>query len=109
MRLPATLALLVLTAALLGGCGSSGDSTTVTVTTTPDRTGKPPASAQPTATTKTRASWEASPGCKHPQGSSRWGCSVGSYRCQAVVTDRGWSVDCAKSGRSIAFTVPPRN
>jgi len=104
MRLATTFASFALVAALLFGCGSSGDSTT----TTPDRAGKPPASASPPATAKIRASWEASPGCKHPQGASRWGCSVSSYHCQAVVTDRGWSVDCAKPGRSIAFTVPPR-
>jgi hypothetical protein len=104
MRLAPTLASLVLATALLFGCGGSGDSTR----TTPDRAGKPPASSNPTSTAKVRASWEASRGCKHPQGASRWGCSVGSYRCQAVVTDRGWSVDCATPGRSIAFTVKPR-
>jgi hypothetical protein len=104
MRLPTTLALLALTAALLLGCGASGDSTT----TTPDRAGKPPTSANPTSKTKIRVSWEGNPACARPQGASRWGCSVGSYRCQAVVVDRGWAVDCAKPGRSIAFTVPPR-
>jgi hypothetical protein len=104
MRLPTTLAVIALAAALLFGCGGSDDSTT----TTPDRAGKPPASAAPAGTAKVRASWEANPACKHPQGASRWGCSIGSYRCQAVVTDRGWSVDCARPGRSIAFTVPAR-
>jgi hypothetical protein len=104
MRLATTLASLALAAAVFFGCGISGDSTT----TTPDRAGKPPAAANPAATAKVRTSWEASPACKRPQGASRWACSVGSYRCQAVVTDRGWSVDCAKPGRSIAFTVPPR-
>lgn len=103
MRLHTTLALLGLAAALLIGCGGSGDSTT----TTPDRAGKPPASANPTLKAKVRASWESSPACAHPQGASRWGCSVGAYRCQGVVTDRGWAVDCARPGRSIAFTVPP--
>jgi hypothetical protein len=107
MRLPTTLASLALVATLLFGCGGSSDSTTIT--TTPGRAGKPPTSANPTSTAKIRASWETSPDCKHPHGASRWGCSVGSYRCQAVVTDRGWSVDCAKPGRSIAFTVSPRN
>jgi hypothetical protein len=102
MRLPTTLAVIALAAALLIGCGGSDDTTT-----TPDRTGKPPTSATPAGTAKVRASWETSPACKHPQGASRWGCSVGSYRCQAVVSDRGWSVDCAKPGRSIAFTVKP--
>jgi hypothetical protein len=104
MRLPTTLASLGLAAALLFGCGSSGDS----ITTTPDRAGKPPASATPPSTAKIRVSWETSRACKRPHGASRWGCSVGSYRCQAVVTDRGWSVDCAKPGRSVAITVPPR-
>jgi hypothetical protein len=104
MRLATTLAFLALAAPLLFGCGSSGDSTT----TTPDRAGKTPTSATPTSTARIRASWEARPACAHPQGASRWGCSVGSYRCQAVVTDRGWSVDCAKPGRSIGFTVRPR-
>lgn len=105
MRLLTTFAFLALAAALLLGCGGSSDSTT---TTTPDRDGKPPPSAKPAATAKVRAAWESSPSCKHPQGASRWGCSIGSYRCQAVVTDRGWSVDCAKPGHSIAFTVKPR-
>lgn len=103
MRIPTIFVLFGLAAALLCGCGGSGDSTS----TSPqgvDKMSKPPASA----TTEVRAEWMESPGCKHPQGASRWGCSVGSYRCQAVVTDRGWSVDCAKPGRSIAFTVPPR-
>jgi hypothetical protein len=103
MRLPTTLAVIALAAALMFGCGGSSDSTT----TTPDRAGQPPASTKPTGSAKVRASWEASPACKHPQGASRWGCSVGSYRCQAVVSDRGWSVDCARPGRSIAFTVKP--
>ena len=104
MRFSTTLSFLALAAALLCGCGASGDSTT----STPDRAGMAPAPANPASTAKIRASWESSPGCKHPQGASRWGCSVGSYRCQAVVTDHGWSVDCAKPGRSIGFTVPPR-
>lgn len=104
MRLATTLASLALAAALLFGCGGSDNSTT----TTPDKAEGPPASANPPASAKIRASWEASPACKHPQGASRWGCTIGSYRCQAVVTDRGWAVDCAKPGRSLAFTVPPR-
>ena len=54
-----------------------------------------------------RAAFVASPDCRPPDGASRWGCSVGSYRCQGVVTDRGWSVSCAKPGRSIAFRVRP--
>jgi len=96
MRLPITLALIVVAAALLFGCGGSDDSTTT-----------PPAGGGG-STAEIRSAWEKEPACAHPQAASRWGCSVGSYRCQAVVSDRGWSVDCAKPGRSIAFTVPPR-
>jgi hypothetical protein len=97
MRLSLTLALIVLAAALPFGCGGSDDSTTA-----------PPQSAGKGAAAEVQAEWEASPSCAHPPGASRWGCSVGPYRCQAVVVDRGWSVDCAKPGRSISFTVPPR-
>jgi hypothetical protein len=98
MRLSATLALIASAAALLFGCGGSEDSPTE------------PAQGvdKGAATAEVRAEWVESPSCRHPSGASRWGCSVGPYRCQAVVTDRGWSVDCAKPGRSIAFTVPPR-
>jgi hypothetical protein len=103
MRFATTLALLGLAAALLLGCGGSSNSTT----TTPDRAGTPPTSANPTSKAKLRAAWGGNPTCAHPQGASRWACSVDSYRCQAVVVGRGWAVDCAKPGRSIAFTVPP--
>jgi len=98
MRLPLALALVVLAAALLFGCGGSDDATTTL----------PQGANQGAAKAEVRAEWEESPDCAHPQGASRWGCSVGPYRCQAVVSDRGWAVDCAKPGRSIAFTVPSR-
>lgn len=98
MRLPFALALVVLAAALLFGCGGSDEATT----TVPQR------ASQDAAKAEVRAEWVESPDCAHPQGASRWGCSVGPYRCQAVVVDRGWSVACAKPGRSIAFTVPAR-
>ena len=98
MRLATPLALITLAAGLLCGCGSSGDNSTMTGPHISGGTAKP----------KMRAFWMASPSCKHPQGASRWGCSVGPYRCQAVVVDRGWSVNCAKPGRSISFTIPAR-
>jgi hypothetical protein len=98
MRLSATLALIATAATLLFGCGDSEDPTTE----------PSPRADKSAATAEVRAEWVESPNCRHPSGASRWGCSVGPYRCQAVVTDRGWSVDCAKPGRSIAFTVPPR-
>jgi len=99
MRLAIILAFLALAGALLTSCGGSGDSTTQTTS---------PGAGAATAKAEVRAEWQESPDCRHPAGASRWGCSVGPYRCQAVVTDRGWSVDCAKPGRSIAFTVPAR-
>ncbi len=89
----APLAILALAAALLVGCGGSGETTTSN-----------PAAGGSEAKA-IRATWERKPDCRHPQGASRWGCSVGSYRCQAVVTGRGWSVDCARPGKSVAFTV----
>ena len=95
MRLPATLALLACAVALLLGCGGGSGETT----------GSQPLGADASAADVQRA-WEAQPGCMRPQGASRWGCSVGPYRCQAVVTDRGRSVSCARPARSISFTVP---
>jgi hypothetical protein len=104
MRLAPTLAALGLGAALLFGCGGSGDSTT---DNSPGGN-KTPGMVKPGSTAQLRAAWERNPDCKHPPGASRWGCSVAPYRCQAVVTGRGWAVDCAKPGRSVGFTVPPR-
>jgi len=98
MRLASPFVLFVLAAALLFGCGGSDDSTTAA----------PQGAGGGAAEVEVRAEWEESPSCRHPDGASRWGCSVGPYRCQAGVVDRGWSVDCAKPGRSISFTVPPR-
>jgi hypothetical protein len=98
MRIPLALAPIALVAMLLVGCDGGDDSTTVA----------PQGAAGDAAKADVRGQWEESPSCARPQGASRWGCSVGPYRCQAVVVDRGWSVDCAKPGRSLAFTVPPR-
>ncbi|HVD41935.1 MAG TPA: hypothetical protein VNC16_13140 [Solirubrobacterales bacterium] len=98
MRLATPFAILALVALPLSGCGGSEDPTTGTATA--------PESA---AATKRaiRAEWEHSPDCNRPAGASRWGCSVGSYRCQAVVADRGWSVSCSRPGESVAFVVRP--
>lgn len=90
-RLPSMLAVAVL--ALVAGCGDSSEE----ATTAPAMSGEQ----------QVRAAFLAKPDCRPPRGASRWGCSVGSYRCQGVVTGRGWSVSCAKPGRSIAFRVRP--
>ncbi|MGN6586184.1 MAG: hypothetical protein ACTHKT_01770 [Solirubrobacterales bacterium] len=92
MRPSSLIALVAVAAALLAGCGGSGEPTSS------------PAGAG-TSTREVRAAWERTPACKHPHRASRWACSVGSYRCQGVVTDRGWSISCAKPGSSLAFTV----
>ncbi|HEX6601748.1 MAG TPA: hypothetical protein VF030_03835 [Solirubrobacterales bacterium] len=94
MRLPSLLLLVALLA--VAGCGD-GDETT---TSAPAGSTAPPSE-------QVRSAWESSESCERPPGASRWGCSVGAYRCQAVVTGRGWSVSCAKPGASIAFRVPP--
>lgn len=86
--------LLIVAALALAGCGDSSDETTAA-----------PAGGAGTPEEKVRSAWERNPDCKRPQGASRWGCSVGAYRCQGVVTDRGWSISCSRPGRSLGFTV----
>lgn len=94
MRLATPLVLLALLAALVG-CGSSEETTGTIVPVPAGSTGQ------------IRATWERSPECERPAGASRWGCTVGAYRCQSVVTDRGWSTSCSRPGRSVSFTVRP--
>jgi hypothetical protein len=93
MRIVASVAI-VAALVLQAGCGGSDDGIS----------GSETATENPAAVT--RAKWEHSSDCNRPGGASRWGCSVGSYRCQAVVTDRGWSVSCSRPGRSVDFLVP---
>jgi len=94
MRLATPLVLLALVALPMSGCGGSGDGITDSGTATFN------------GDALIQENWEHSPDCTRPPGASRWGCSIGAYRCQAVVTDRGWSVSCSKPGRSVAFLVP---
>jgi len=92
MRLATPIAILALLAAL-AGCGSP-EETTPTV--------------RPSETTpQLRSAFLRDPGCRRPPGASRWGCPIGPYNCQSVVTDRGWSTSCSKPGRSVSFTVRP--
>lgn len=96
MRLAALLPIVLLLA--FAGCGDEAETTMTTTTAPIDH-------AEEVA--EVRSAFERSEDCKRPQGASRWGCSVGSYRCQGVVTGRGWSVSCAKTGRSLAFRIQP--
>ncbi|MFL5834191.1 MAG: hypothetical protein ACJ76B_09450 [Solirubrobacterales bacterium] len=93
MRLATPIVVLALLAAL-AGCGSSDGITSSDSATFSDAA-------------MVQSGWEHSRDCSHPAGASRWACSVSGYRCQGVVTDRGWSVSCSRPGRSVAFTVRP--
>jgi hypothetical protein len=95
MRVATPIALVTLVVLLLAGCGGSDNGITSSGTATFD------------GTDLIQAKWEHSPDCDRPAGASRWGCSVGAYRCQAVVVDRGWSVSCSRPGDSVAFIVRP--
>lgn len=94
MRLATPIAILV-ALLLLAGCGGSDQGTSGSEGTEP--AGAPVG--------ETRAAFLAEPSCQRPRGASRWGCSIPDYRCQAVVTDRGWSVSCVRPGDSVAFLV----
>jgi hypothetical protein len=128
MRFATALSLLALTsAALLGGCGSSSDDSTGG-----GATASPPAS---TSTAPAGASahecgryiggvralratglscadarhlayfWVTERTCRPASGASRSACALGTYRCVATATGRGYSVSCAHPGRSVAFRV----
>jgi hypothetical protein len=94
MRLAVPLATLVLLAALLPGCGGSGETTA-----------SPHSIDGGSSALEVRSAWERDPDCQRPRGASRWGCSIGPFRCQGVVTGHGLSISCAKPGRSVAFIV----
>jgi hypothetical protein len=98
MRPATPLAVILALALLLCGCGGS-DGETTGASTTPQ--------GAAVATRQVRSEWARNPDCRRPSGASRWGCSVSDYRCQSVVSDRGWSTSCSKPGRSISFTVRP--
>ena len=47
--------------------------------------------------------WESSHACTLGKSASRSSCSLGGFRCQAVKVDRGAAVSCAKEGADIAW------
>ncbi|MBA3866141.1 MAG: hypothetical protein H0X42_07330 [Solirubrobacterales bacterium] len=127
MRLATPLAIAVLAAALLAGCGSSSSSpagSTATGSTGSKSAPSTPAGASAQACAidatgvtglrvtavscgqgqKTAIAWQRDAACSPATGGSEAGCTVGAYRCIATTTDRGYSVSCAEPGRSVAFT-----
>jgi hypothetical protein len=131
LRLVAPLAVIVFAAAALAvGCGDTSIETdgsrTGTVTSVaplPQRSSKAPPGASAKSCDSYAADagglratgigcdqarqvmyrWQRERSCALPSGASRGGCRTSSYRCQAVRTDRGTAVACARPGRSIAF------
>ena len=52
--------------------------------------------------------WDRSRACALGKAASRGSCSVGDLRCQAVRTDGGASVSCARPGADVSFLATPR-
>ncbi len=127
MRFAVPLAIIALAAALVGGCGSSGDGTAIPAEATAPAAGKPTTPAGASArecrgqagkafglratnlscgqARRLTAAWLAEPGCAPADGASRSSCKLEGYECLTAVTDRGLSVGCARPDHSIAFTV----
>jgi hypothetical protein len=120
MRL-APLAIVLLAAALLAGCGSSSEETTQGAPRAGASTAPAGASARSCDTYAVDAEglrvtgvscgegrqvmlgWQRAEGCGLIDGASRGSCAVHSYRCLSTRTARAVSVSCARPGRSIAF------
>jgi hypothetical protein len=47
--------------------------------------------------------WQNHRSCALAEGASRGSCALGSFRCQAVRTEAGAAVSCARPGGDIAF------
>jgi hypothetical protein len=130
MRLRVLTAVLICAALLAAGCGggSSGGSSS----TAPGEGGGAPkkatapnapagskvvaceASAGPTQQLRATAvdcgtargvmrQWGQTDSCALAEGASRDSCSLDGYRCQAVRTDRGAAVSCARPGGDVSF------
>ncbi|HEX2706458.1 MAG TPA: hypothetical protein VHM66_00435 [Solirubrobacterales bacterium] len=128
MRPTTPLAIAVLAAALLAGCGGSSSSDSGSTSTgsgtapkSGDSTAPIGASAQScdthaVAVKSLRATgvscsqarqlmfgWQRNPACASPQGASRSSCTTRSYRCLGTTTSRGLAVSCSRPGHSVAF------
>jgi hypothetical protein len=132
MRLAVPLAIAVLAAALLAGCGGSSSSSggsTQTGTGAPSKASGPSAPIGASARNcETDAAgvealrvvgvscrrarqvmhgWQRTDSCAPPTGASRTSCTARSYRCLSARTSRGLVVGCSLPGESIAFVVKP--
>ncbi len=130
MRFAIPIAVVVLAAALAGGCGSSGDDSSGSSTATAPKSGAERAPAGASArecadnagaakslratgvsckqAKKLAKAWSEAAGCAPPDGASRSSCQLeGDYDCLAAMTGRGLAVSCARPGRSVAFTIKP--
>jgi hypothetical protein len=125
MRLATPLAIAVLAAALIAGCGGSssgsGSTGSSTAPKASDSTAPIGASARRCDTRAVDAmalratgiscgqarqvmfGWQRDASCASPQGASRSGCTTRSYRCLSTRTGRGLAVSCSRAGQSIAF------
>jgi hypothetical protein len=125
VRLAAILAALALAVVLLGGCGSSGSSTSTGRSAPPRADGaKAPVGASARSCVlnagsaaglravgvscreaqKVALAWRGQAACAATSGASHSACSVDRYRCLATRSDRGLMVSCAQPGHSISFT-----
>jgi hypothetical protein len=131
LRLAATLGFVVLAAMLLAGCGRSSVTTGETrtdeaQTALPDKVpiGASAKSCDSYSTDagslratgiaceqarQTMYGWQRKRSCSLPSGASRGSCPIRSYRCEAVRTDRGLAVSCARKGQSVAFLAKRRS
>jgi hypothetical protein len=123
------LAIVALCAAIVVGCGSGSGSTASSAgseATAPTSGASAPAGAS-AKSCETQAvdaeglrvtgvacgvghdvmfAWQRDERCAPTADASRSGCTVGGYRCQAVVADQGVAVSCARPGQTVAFIVP---
>jgi hypothetical protein len=127
MRLAFPLAIALLAAALVSGCGGSDDNSTAGGGSEqpPAQTSTAPAGASARAcpidaegtvglratgvpcgaAQRLVAAWRRGGSCAPAAGASRSGCEAAGYRCQSVAGERGVAVSCSRPGRSVAFVV----
>jgi hypothetical protein len=114
LRLAAPLAVVILAAVLLAGCGDSSDHAPIGASAKAcDAYSTDAESLRATGIPCDQArqvmyGWQRENSCAVPASASRNSCLTRSYRCQATRTDRGVAVSCSRQGQSIAFTARQR-